>query len=154
MPSAPPPSADELRAYADGFNSSLALRHFGTKLEFPDGTRVRATLPVQPQHRGGLGTMAVNGAVIAGLFDLIIGCSAALIDPRRRSATMQLSMSFERPTVGDVVIAEAWIDRAGGSTLFSSATICNGAGVVSARCQGVVRLSSIPWEDGTSPKVE
>jgi acyl-coenzyme A thioesterase PaaI-like protein len=153
MPAAPPPSAEALRAYAEGFNASLTLRHFGATLDFPEGTRVRATLPIQPQHRGGLGTSAVNGAVIAGLFDLIIGCSAALIDPRRRSATIQLSMSMERPTAGDVVTCEGWIDRAGGSTIFSSAVIRDETGQITARCQGVVRLGSIPWEDGSSPKV-
>jgi hypothetical protein len=36
--------------------------------------RVRAVIdPVLPVHRGGIGTEAVNGVVLAGLFDLVIG---------------------------------------------------------------------------------
>ncbi len=148
-----PPTLESLKAYADGFNASLALRHFGTSIEFPDQARIRAVLRVQPNHLGGMGEGAViNGAVIAGLFDLVIGCTGALIDPLRRSATMQLSMSFERPVSGTTISAEAWIDRAGSSTVFSSAQLRNGAGEVCARCQGVLRMTEMRW-DGSSPAV-
>jgi len=148
-----PPSPEELQAYADGFNRSATLRAFGATLDFPEGKKVRAVLPVKPEQRGGMGMSHVNGAVIAGLFDLIIGCTGGLVDPTRRTATMQLSMSFERGLAGDRVTGEAWIDRVGGSTLFASAVMLNEAGEVCARCQGVVRISTLAWDAGSSPAV-
>lgn len=147
------PPADALERYADNFNRSATLRHFGLTLSFPEGRLVRATLPVRPDQRGGLGSEAVNGGVLAAMFDLVVGSTSALVDPTRRSATVQLSMSFERPTNGDVITADAWIDRAGGSTLFASAVIRDGQGEVTARCQGVVRISRLPWADGASPAI-
>ena len=76
------------------------LRHQGMRVAFqPD--RVVVELPeVRPEHLGGLGTSAVNGMVLAGLFDLAVGSTVVLVDPRRRSATVQLSMSFERAVFG------------------------------------------------------
>ena len=85
---------------------------------------------VRAEHRGGLGTAAVNGLVLAGLFDLAVGSTVVLLDPRRRSATVQLSMSFERAVFGSSARCEAWIDRAGQRTLFASARILDAEGQV------------------------
>jgi uncharacterized protein (TIGR00369 family) len=117
---------------------------------------VVVTIPgVRPEHRGGLGmASAINGAVIAALFDLALGCTPALLDPTKRCATLQLSMSFQRPLTGDSVRAEAEIDSHGKNTLFASARILDGQGAVCARAQGVVRLSTIPWATGESPAVD
>ena len=68
------PSLDSLRALGDMWNASASMKHFGARLEFERVDRVRAVIdPVLPVHRGGLGTDAVNGVVLAGLFDLAIG---------------------------------------------------------------------------------
>lgn len=153
MPDQPPPSPEALARYAEEFSASATMRHFGVKLDFPDGKLTRATLPIRPEHRGGLGSSAVNGGILAAMFDLVIGASPALIDPTRRSATIQISMSFEQPVDGDTLYAEAWIDRAGGTTVFASAHIRDATGLVCARAQGVVRFSRTPWASGSSPAV-
>lgn len=143
-----------LAVYADGFNQSETLGLFGVRIEFPDTRRVRAIIDeVRPGHRGGLGSDAINGGVLAALFDLTIGVCGALVDPARRSATLQLSMNFERPVTGDRVTAEAHIDRAGGTNLFASAVIFDAAGQACARSQGVVRLSRSAWANAGSPAV-
>lgn len=148
----PTPTPAQLARYAQFFNESKAMRYLGARLSFPSSDRVLITLdPISPEMRGGLGTSAVNGAVLAGLFDLAIGCTPALIDPTRRTATIQLSMSFERPATGNRVTVEASIDSAGGSTVFSSARVLDEAGNVCARCQGLCRLSNKPWDSGESP---
>jgi len=150
----PRPTPEQLARYAEGFNQSASLRHFGVRMHFPSADKVVAVIdPVQPAQRGGLGMEAVNGGVLAALFDLVIGCTGALVDPTRRTATMQLSMSFERPLLGDVVRVEGWIDSVGSSTLFSSARILDGAGKTCARCQGLVKISKMHWKSGESPAV-
>ena len=148
-------SAEALAVYAAGFNGSATLQAFGVRIEFPAVDRVRAIIdPIKSEHRGGLGSdAAVNGGLLAAMFDLVLGCSAALVDPTRRTATMQLSMSFMRPLTGTSLIAEAWVDRAGRETLFSSATIAASGGEICARAQGVVKLTSKPWISGTSPAI-
>lgn len=148
------PTQEQLDRFAELFNQSQTMRLFGLRLSFPQGEKVVITLPeVRPEHRGGLGTAAVNGGVIAAMFDYAIGCTPALLDPSRRAATMQLSMSFERPLRGDTLHVEATIDNAGTSTLFASARLYDAQGHVCARCQGVVKVSQLKWASGESPAV-
>jgi acyl-coenzyme A thioesterase PaaI-like protein len=137
-----------LERYARTFNASEVLKLLSGRLSFSEaGDRVFLRVdPIQPSHRGGMGgTAAVNGGVLAATFDFVIGITAALADPTRRSATMQLTMTFERPVEGDWFAAEAWIDRAGSSTLFSSGVIKDARGEVCSRASGLVKLSKLGW---------
>jgi uncharacterized protein (TIGR00369 family) len=148
------PTQEQLDRYAELFNQSQSLRFFGVRVSFPEGRKCVVTLPeVRSEHLGGLGTSAINGGIIAALFDLVIGCTPALLDPTKRCATLQLSMSFQRPLTGNNVRAEAEIDSYGKNTLFASARVLDAEGQVCARAQGVVRLSTIPWASGESPAV-
>lgn len=150
----PRPTAEQLARFAEEFNQSSMLKHFGVRLHFPSLDRVVGEIdPIRPEQRGGLGTDAVNGGILAAMFDLVIGCTPALVDPTRRSATMQLSMGFERPLRGDKLRAEAWVTSAGTNTLFAAAQILDAEGKVCARCQGVVKLSKLKWKSGVSPAV-
>lgn len=148
------PTADQLARYANEFNESQTLQHFGVKLSFPEGERVRILLdPIRPEQRGGLGSDAVNGGILAAMFDLAIGCTPALLDPTKRNATTQLSIFFERPLRGRAMIAEAWINSAGKVLLYASAEIKDVEGQVCARATGMVRLTDKPWNNGSSPAV-
>ncbi|KFE67742.1 PaaI family thioesterase [Hyalangium minutum] len=149
------PTQAQLDRYAEQFSQSAPMRHLGVRLSFPEGRKVVAAIPeLQHHHRGGLGTAsAINGAVLAGLFDLVLGCTPALLDPTKRCATLQLSMTFQRPATGNSLRAEAEIDSHGKSTLFASAKILDDQGNVCARAQGVVRLSTQTWSSGDSPSI-
>ena len=146
------PSLEQLAKYCESFNASRALKAFGVRVEFPDLERVRVVMdPVREDHLGGLGTSAVNGGVLAAAFDLAIGCTPALIDPTKRNATMQLSMSFLKPVTGTRFHIDARIDRAGSDTLFATAHLFDEKGVLCSTCSGLVKMSSRPWNDGHSP---
>lgn len=148
------PTQEQLDRYAEQFNQSQSMRYLGVRVAFPEGRKVVVTLPeVRSEHLGGLGTTAVNGGIISALFDLVIGCTPALLDPTRRCATLQLSINFLRPLTGPSARAEAEIDSAGKNTLFASARILDAEGTLCARAQGVVRISSLPWASGESPAV-
>ncbi len=136
------PTLESLRALADIWNASPSMQHFGARLQFQRVDRVRAVIdPVLPVHRGGLGTDAVNGVVLAGLFDLVIGTVGWLARPDTRSATVTLAMSFFRPTRGDRVVAEAHLIRAGLNLLFASGEIFDAEGRATARCDGTCALA-------------
>lgn len=148
------PTPEQLSRYAEQFSASLTLRHFGARLSFPDEQTVLLTLdPVPAALLGGMGTDAVNGGALAAVFDVAIGCTPALLDPTTRSATVQLSMSFQRAVRGTRLTARARVLRAGGTLLFSEARIYDQQGVECASCQGVVRLSAQKWASGESPAV-
>ena len=148
------PTPEQLAHYADGFNKSASLRAFGIRLELTPQKVIAHIDEVQTWHQGGLGeAAAVNGGVLAALFDLVLGCTPALIDPTRRCATVQISMSFERPTTGKRIRAEAWIETPGESTVFSAAQIVREDGQVTAHARGVVRFSKVKWSGGGTPAV-
>ncbi|MEP7132094.1 MAG: PaaI family thioesterase [Acidobacteriota bacterium] len=133
---------DALHALSAVWNASPPMQRLGARLAFERVDRVRAILdPVEGYHRGGIGTDAVNGAVLAGLFDLVIGTVGWLTRPEARSATVSLSMLFLRPTRGDLVVAEARLLRAGMNLMFASAEISGADGQVTARCDGTVALA-------------
>lgn len=147
----PKPTAEQLARYAEAFNESQTLSHFGMKVGFPNSDTVEVVLdPVRPEQRGGLGSDAVNGGVLAAMFDLVIGCAPALIDPSRRSATVQLSINFMNAVRGNRITARAHVTRAGEKLVFAAASIFDAQGQECASATGLSRLSSIPWAaDGT-----
>jgi uncharacterized protein (TIGR00369 family) len=133
---------DLLRALADAWNASPPMQRLGVRLDFDRVDRVRAVLdPIEPFHRGGMGTDAVNGAVLAGLFDLAICTVGWLTRPDTRSATVNLAMTFLRPTRGNRVTVEAWLLRSGTNLTFAAAEIFDGDGNVTARCDGTVAVA-------------
>jgi uncharacterized protein (TIGR00369 family) len=139
---------EALRALAQGWNESPPMQRLGARLDFDRVDRVRAVLdPVTPYHRGGMGTDAVNGVVLAGLFDLAIGTVGWLTRPDARSATVSLSMTFLRPTRGDRVVVEARLLRAGTNLTFAAAEIFDGNGQVTARCDGTVAVAMGRYEE-------
>jgi len=131
-----------LRTLAETWNVSPPMRQLGARLEFNRVDRVRAVLdPVQPFHRGGMGTEAVNGAVLAGLFDLAIGTVGWLTRPETRSATVSLSMMFFKPTLGNRISVEGRLLRSGMNLIFAAAEIFDGNGEVTARCDGTCAVA-------------
>jgi uncharacterized protein (TIGR00369 family) len=143
------PTPEQLAIYAARLNGSPTFKHFHVKVSFPDGDKIVAELdPVSAEHRGGMsGLPAINGGVLAALFDLVIGCAPALVNPHRRSATVQLSMSFEKPVFGDRILVEGKVDRAGQRTVFASAFILNEQREICARCQGIAQMAQMPWPE-------
>jgi uncharacterized protein (TIGR00369 family) len=136
------PTVESLQALAEMWNASPSMKHFGAKLDFERVDRVRAVIdPVRDIHRGGLGTDAVNGVVLAGLFDLVVGTVGWLSRPDTRSATVTLAMSFYRPTRGNRIVAEARLIRAGMNLIFAAAEIFDGEGKATARCEGTCAIA-------------
>ena len=133
---------ESLQALARTWNEAPPMRQIGVRLDFTRLDRVRAVIdPVQPFHRGGMGTDAVNGAVLAGLFDLAIGTVGWLTRPETRSATVSLAMTFLRPTRGDRIAVEARLIRGGMNLIFAAAEIFDGENQVTARCDGTCAVA-------------
>jgi len=124
------------------WNDHAGMRHMGARVDLATPGKVRCIVdPIRPEHRGGLGTDAVNGAVIAGVFDLVIGLSGYVHTRGRRAGVAQLSIQFLRPVLGARFETIARAERAGTNLVFSSAELVDERGVVCARCDGIVAVA-------------
>jgi acyl-coenzyme A thioesterase PaaI-like protein len=92
-----PLDAAERHAWAEQFNDLPALRRFETSVDLADAAIVRVVLEsIREHHLGGLRLRAVNGAVLAGLFDCALGVAGTLQFRGKRAGTCELSMKFMR----------------------------------------------------------
>lgn len=101
-----PMDATARQVWAGQFNALPGMSMMGATLDLSDPVVVRVHLSVvRPHHQGGMGSAAVNGAVIAGLFDAALGVAGVIQFPGRRAGTVELSVKFMRPTRGGSVDA-------------------------------------------------
>ncbi len=135
----------ERAALAARWNEHPGMRHMGVRVDLsaPEVVRVYVD-PLQPHHRGGLGTDAVNGAVMAGVFDLTIGLVGHFCTLGQRSGTAQLNMHFIRPVLGDRFEVLGRLVRAGRSLVFATADLHDQTGQLCARCDGIVAVAGKP----------
>lgn len=124
------------------WNDHPGMRHMGARVDLSIPGEVHCRVdPIEPHHRGGLGTEAVNGAVIAGIFDLVIGLAGYVHTRGRRAGVAQLSIQFLRPVLGDRFDTVARPARVGTNLVFSTAELRDQEGVVCARCDGIVAVA-------------
>ena len=144
-PIGPSLSDAERAALTAQWNGHPGMQHMGVRIDLstPDVIRVYVD-PVQPHHRGGLGTDAVNGAVIAGVFDLAIGLVGHFCNLDRRAGTAQLHIHFLRPVLGERFEVLGRVVRAGRSLVFATADLHDQGGQLCARCDGIVAVAREP----------
>jgi uncharacterized protein (TIGR00369 family) len=141
LPLTNPLSAVESQEMAALWNASSVLKLMGVEIDLSSPEVIRAKIePLSPQHRGGLGSNAVNGAVISGLFDLMIGLVGIVNSQKHRTGTVQLNIQFVRPLRGEVLLAESRLVKAGKSLVFARAEILDQKGLICASCEGIASV--------------
>ena len=127
---------------AERWNAHPAMVHMGATVTLWEDGSVHAVIdPVQPYHRGGLGTQAANGAVIAGLFDLVIGLAGYQHTLERRAGVAQLTINYVRPVHGDRIEVIGRPVRVGRNLVFAEARLQDERGSLCATCTGIVAVS-------------
>lgn len=133
---------EALTRFEAEWNDHPGMRHMGATLDLSSPGLVKAHIdPIRPEHRGGLGTDAVNGAVIAGMFDLVIGLAGYIHTSGRRAGVAQLNIQFLRPVTGDRLEVVARPIRVGRTLVFAAAELTDERDAVCARCDGIVAVA-------------
>lgn len=144
-----PLNEEETQKAAGLWNNHFAVKALGLRLDFSDNTCIRAYIDqVQPLHRGGLGTQAVNGAILSALCDLGIGLVGIVNSNKHRVGTVQLNISFLKPLNGNKVLMEAKLIKRGKNLIFARVELFDEKDNLCAFCDGT---SSI---DTSKPEVE
>ena len=121
------------------FNSSIQLKHSGLRVDLADITRPKVFIDdVQEFHRGGIGTDAVNGAVIAMLADLAIGLLGLTHYAEGMTGTSNLSINYVKPLMTKKVIAQAEQTEVVNKRVFGIVRIMNENNEVCAYATGTL----------------
>ncbi|MDP2482083.1 MAG: PaaI family thioesterase [Candidatus Palauibacterales bacterium] len=124
------------------WNAHLGVAHIGVALDIVSRTELRAVVdPVQPHHRGGMGTAAVNGPTIAGIFDLVTGLTGYIQALGQKVGVAQLNIQFMRPVLGDRFEVIGRPVKSGKSLVFVACELLDETGTMCARADGLVSVS-------------
>lgn len=105
--------------------------------------RGRLVLDVQDHHRGGGGTAAVNGGVLAYLLDAVVGLAVHSSNPPDTvgQVTLSLNVEYLAPMmVATQVVGEGQVVRRGGSLAFVDGRLYGDDGSVACRAHAVLRI--------------
>ncbi len=106
-----------------------------------DGDKGRAVLhfTCKPEmcHSGGV---AQGGFVTGWLDSAMAQACIARYTTAKWIATLEIKVSFFRPTAPGPVVAEGWIERAGKQTVFAESRLLNADGEILAKASSTVRL--------------
>jgi acyl-coenzyme A thioesterase PaaI-like protein len=134
--------AQQLASFLENFNRLEAMTHMGATVGIRGEKLVCVELPIiQAYHRGGLGTRAVNGAVISGLFDCGLSVAGLLQFPGKRCGTVELSVKFLRPVLGAQVRVYAAAIKAADNMAFVEGMLFSGPALC-ASASGMVATST------------
>lgn len=129
-------------AFQESFNRFPALIHLGARVDLADPHWVHAYVDeVQPYHRGGMGGEAVNGALLAALFDCALGVAGVLHlggwKGDRRSGTIEMSVKILRSVFGSRVIARSAVVKKSKHIAFASGEILDETGRICATATAI-----------------
>jgi uncharacterized protein (TIGR00369 family) len=121
------------------FNSSIQLKHSLLRVDLSDINKPVVIIDeVQEFHRGGVGTDAVNGAVIAMLADLAIGLLGLQHYADGMTATSNLSINYVKPLVAKRVITQAEVTEVIGKRIFGIVRVTNETNEICAYATGAL----------------
>lgn len=127
----------------DDWNDKPYMRWAGARVTLAEGGRSRLELEVEPHHRGGMGTEAVNGAILAYLHDVAQGAAirSLLGDDVRAIATLNLNVTFvEAMAAADLIVGTGRAISIRSAVAFAESEFLGASGQVCCRATGTFRI--------------
>ena len=119
------------------FNASVQLKQMHLRIDLSNPAKPMVWIDqVQEMHKGGVGTEAVNGAVIAMLVDLAIGLLGVRHYAEGMTATSNLNINYVKPLLAKKVMVRAEETEVIGKRIFGIARVMNEKGEVCAYATG------------------
>ena len=120
------------------------LAHLGAELDLRDDYAVHLRLKhCGAAQQGGLGTEALNGAIIAGMMDCAMSVAGILHFKGRTCGTVQISIQFMKPVRSPEPVVACYAVRKSPGMVFLEARLLDAAGRSSAMASGIVGLASL-----------
>lgn len=141
------PVKDHVAAMDWTHADALFFRWAGIRLVKAEAGQSRLELDVREHHRGGGGTAAVNGGIVAYLFDGALGAAVRSIWDTGviSQVTITLNIQYLRMIRAEhTVVCEAQVVRQGRLTVFVRGDVTDEAGEICSSCTGIYRLLRKP----------
>ncbi|MDB6002052.1 MAG: hypothetical protein JWP52_3751 [Rhizobacter sp.] len=125
------------------WNEKAFMRWAGLRVLSAEAGVAVLELAVQDHHRGGGGTRAVNGAILAYMHDVVQGVAiSSLVGPEvLRMATLNLAVDYPRLLVCEErALVEARVLRLGATIAFCDSEFRDAGGNVCSRCHGTYQV--------------
>lgn len=127
----------------EDWNERPYMRWSGARAVLAEGGHSRVEMPVEAHHRGGMGTEAVNGAILAYLHDVAQGVAvrSMLDDSVRAIATLNLNVSFIGAMAADaLVVCVGRVLSVRTAVAFAESEFIGANGQVCCRAAGTFRI--------------
>ncbi|MFP6844427.1 MAG: hypothetical protein VB958_04340 [Thalassolituus sp.] len=133
----------ELSDWQQYFNGWPCAKHQGFHLEFLDDRIAMVCIPeVKPEHLGGKGEHAVNGATISGILDCAVSVAGFMHYKGKTCGTISSSIHMKRPLYGNYILCLGKITKRSKNLCFGESAIFNENSVVCANNDSIVAVSS------------
>lgn len=121
------------------FNRSTQLSFIGARIDLSNPEMPEAIIDeVADQHKGGIGSDAVNGGVIAGLADLALGLLGLMHYKDGMTATAQLTIHYLKPFRTKTLKARGNTQKVVGNRIFGTVELFNDKNEVCAIAYGAL----------------
>lgn len=123
------------------FNELAFPKHLGIHVSLSDPANPRCEInAIEPFHLGGVGKNYVNGAVISGMFDLVIGLTGIAYTPMGNMATSNVNIRMLKPVEKNSFYVTGAVTQKVGNRVFSEATLFDYLGEACAVANGEIRV--------------
>lgn len=132
-----------LLADASAWDQTPFFKWMGMRVLDAKAGRGRLVLDVQDHHRGGGGTVAVNGGVLAYMLDAVVGLAVHTSNHPDTvgQVTLSLNVEYLAPMmVARQIIGEGEVVRRGGSLAFVDGRLYADDRSVACRAHAVLRV--------------
>lgn len=137
-----PMSREDRLAWEGRLGDMAILDHLGVTLDLQDQFVVRLHLRrMTSAHHGGLGTTALNGAIIAGMVDCAMSVAGILHFRGRTCGTLHLSIDFMKPIRTSQPCVECHAVRRAQNIVFLEARVMERGDRCCVSATGIVGLS-------------
>ena len=124
------------------FNGWPCAEHQGFHLEFIDNKIAMVSIyEIKPEHLGGKGEHAVNGATISGILDCAVSVSGFMHYKDKTCGTISNNILMKRPLYGSHIICLGKVTKRSKHLCFGESAVFNDNAIICATSDSIIAVA-------------
>jgi acyl-coenzyme A thioesterase PaaI-like protein len=133
----------DLTDWQQYFNGWPCAVHQGFHLEFVDNkVAMVCIVDVKPEHLGGKGEHAINGATISGILDCAVSVAGFMHYKEKTCGTISNNILMKRPLYGRHIICLGKVTKRSKNLCFGESIIVNDNALICASSDSIIAVAS------------